>query len=169
MSNTQIQAVNEWHEAMVDFEIKHPAATLAEIALFFDKSIPWISIVRNSDAYREYRAGRIGEHQTRVSATTVEKLEALADVTVDEMLTKVEAERERLSINDLGSCASLALKALGYGGSRGGAPVNATQHNHFYGTPGPGTLERARENYKRVHDENSQQLLPAPGEVPQAS
>lgn len=148
MSATQIKEVRPWHEAMVDFELKNPGASGADLAAFFDKSQAWISIVKRTDAYVEYRTKRIGDHQTRLSSTTVEKLEALADITVDEMLEKVEKEREKLSLADVGACAQLALKALGYG--QGKNNTSNTQVN-IYGQPSKADFTRAKRLYEQAH------------------
>jgi len=167
MSATQLQKIRAWHEYLVELEIMHPTLTLSELSKLLGKSLSWISIVKNSDAYREYRMQRIGEHQTIISASTSQKLEALAEITTDEMLKRVEEEREKLSIADLGGMAALALKSLGYGSGSKASPVQHNTQNNFYGTPPKSVLAKARESYRRVHNEESQPALP-PGTVPSA-
>src|SRR5882672_2971816 len=91
MSATQLKnGVRAWHEELLEFLLVNPRASLQEIAIYFNASISWISIVRNSDAFKELYARRRDQHFDRVSITVSDRVTALADVTIDALTFKME-------------------------------------------------------------------------------
>lgn len=124
MSATQLKnGVRAWHEELLEFTLANPRASLQEASLFFNVSISWISIVKNTDAFRELWAKRRGEHFSRVSATVSERVTALAEITVDKLTQKVELDPD-VSIAQLKEVGDLALKALGFGVSKGNLNIH---------------------------------------------
>lgn len=126
--NTHIKRTNWWHEQVVDWELMNPSATLGDCARHFGKTEGWLSTVRNSDAFREFRARRIAEHQNMVSETVIEKVEGLAALTLDTLHERIEREKDDIPLAFVRETAETALKALGYGG-RGAAPAAVVQVN----------------------------------------
>lgn len=130
--------------------LAHPRATLAETAFYFNVSISWVSILKNSDAFQELWARRRGEHFHRVSATVTERVQALADVTIDALTEKVEQEVRAgtANIGTLKEVGDMALKSLGFG-PKGNTPAGgpAVQNNFFIDKE---TLARAREARARM-------------------
>ena len=137
--NTHIKRTNWWHEQIVDWELMNPSSTLGDCARHFGKTEGWLSTVRNSDAYREFRARRIAEHQNMVSETVIEKVEGLAALTLDVLHERIDRERDDISLSFARETAETALKALGYGG-KSAAPAPVVQIN----VVSPESLERAR-------------------------
>lgn len=162
MSATQLKnGVRAWHEELLEFIIANPRASGAEIAFHFNVTQTWVSIVKNSDAFKELWAQRRGDHFSRVSATIVEKVSALADVTVDALSEEVEKQHREgtASIASLRETADLALRSLGFGGKQHSVNspaypinvnVNTDARTQNIITVDRDTLARAREAKKRL-------------------
>lgn len=168
MSATQLKnGVRAWHEELLEFILAHPRASLQEASLFFNVSISWISIVKNTDAFRELWAKRRGEHFSRVSATVSERVTALAEITVDKLTQKVELDPD-VSIAQLKEVGDLALKALGFGVSRANnlnINTGPQQNNTFLidkDTLAQARAAKARLNHESDRASSDAILLPAP-------
>ena len=51
----------EWHQRMVDFILENPEASIADLALHFNKSPNWIRLVTDSDAFQAQLKERAAE------------------------------------------------------------------------------------------------------------
>lgn len=151
MSATQIKAVRAWHEDLLEFILAHPRASGAEIAFHFNVTESWLSIVKNSDAFRELWAKRREEHFSRVSASLSEKVTALAEITVDALTDKIEQDKKKneLQYQTLKEVGELALKSLGFGGKHSSSPPNVVVNSNTY-VVDRDTLQRAREAKARM-------------------
>lgn len=149
MSATQIKKVNWWHKSIFDWEIANPSLKMKDCAVAFGVSETWLSIIRNSDIYMEYAALRREEHNDNVSKTVIERVEDVADVSLEVLEERIRAERKTLGLGIVNNAAEMALKALGFGqksSSRGD-----TQINVILGAADPALLERARETMRTVN------------------
>lgn len=128
----------------------NPRASGAEIAFHFNVSESWLSIVKNSDAFKELWAQRRPEHFSRVSASITEKVTALAELTVDSLTDKIEKEKREgtVSISTLKETAEMALKSLGFGNKGIPVPIVQVQNNVFVDKE---TLQRARDAKTKLH------------------
>ena len=152
-----IKRVNWWHERIVDWELMNPQLTMGDCALHFGKSETWISRIRNSDAFNEFRDRRIAEHQDMVSTSVIDKTEILAKQSLDLLHTRIREEQETIALSFVKETAEMALKALGY--SRGAAaPSGAGGTTIFLGIADPDALARAREKL-RLTQNNEQARL----------
>lgn len=148
MSSIQLKnGVRNWHEDLLEFLLVNPRASLQEISFHFNATPSWISIVRNSDAFKELYAKRRQEHFDRVSITVTDRVTALADVTIDALTVKMEKHiaADTATIDQLKEVGDMALKALGFGAKTNtNVQIHApsTQTNVFVDKA---TLERARE------------------------
>lgn len=157
MSATQLKmGVRAWHEELLEFIIANPRASGAETALYFNVTESWLSIVKNSDAFRELWAKRRPEHFSRVSAGVSEKLTALAEVTLDALTDVVEKEKREgnATVASLRETAEMTLKAMGFGNKSHNTPVhvgdiNVHQQNNIIQVDRD-TLARAREAKARM-------------------
>lgn len=122
MSATQIKKVRAWHEELLEYTLAYPRASLQEASLYFNVSISWLSIVKNSDAFQELWAKRRGEHFSRVSASVSERVTALAEVTIDKLTNKVESDPQ-ISIAALKEVGDMALRSLGFGAPRSSGSI----------------------------------------------
>lgn len=155
LTGQAVQKVNWWHEQIVDWELMNPDKTLGECAEHFGVTQPWLSSVRGSDAFKEYRAIRIAEHQGMVSKTVIEKVEGLAHLTLDVLQERIEKERAEISLPFMRETAETALKALGYSGQRGGAPGQGGVVVQTNVVVDRSLLSRARERMRTVNQENA--------------
>jgi len=152
---TQLKnGVRAWHEELLEFMIAHPRASLRETSFYFNVSISWISIVKNSDAFRELWAQRRPEHFSRVSAGVSERLVALTEVTLDALTNKVEADTQAgtVSIQSLREVGDMALRSMGFGNK--GVPTvqvnnNPNQTNIYVDKD---TLANARASKARLQE-----------------
>lgn len=131
MTATQLKmGVRAWHEDLLEYIIANPRASGPEVASHFNVSESWLSIVKNSDAFRELWAQRRSEHFSRVSSTIVQKVEALADITVDALTDKIEADKRsgNLQYQTLKEVSEMALKSLGFG-NKGVSPSATASHS----------------------------------------
>lgn len=116
----QVKHVRWWHEAVVDWELENPGLTMNECASYFDVSPSYLSILRNSDAYKEYAERRRREHNSNVSETIIQKTEKLAKIAVDVLTERIDSERKTILLGGVKDTAEMALKSLGFGLPRGG-------------------------------------------------
>ena len=99
--SAQIQKVSNWHEALSDYMIALPEARAHEAAAFFGVTEAWLSTVKNSDAFRQFHSARRKEHFDRISTNVGDKLQNLAEISLDELTERVEEQRDELSIQTL--------------------------------------------------------------------
>lgn len=136
----------------MDWELANPDLHLKECAKLLGVTQTYLSIIRNSDAFIEYRAKRRIEHNENVSVSVVERTEELAGLTLEVLHERIEAERESISLGGVKETCDMALKALGFGGARGG---DATQVNIVIGADAE-TLSRARETLRSINQANAE-------------
>lgn len=118
----EIQKVRYTHDGMIDLIVANPALSQGEIAATFGYSQTWVSIVFNSDAFKERLEDRKAELVDPVIRATIEeKFKALANLSMEIVLEKLHATRsEHTALKAL----DISAKALGYGAKIGGqAPV----------------------------------------------
>lgn len=115
-ASVQVKTVNDWHVALMDFIIANPSANLRVKAQVFGVTQSWISIVENSDSFREAMKKRQDEHFGNVSKGIVAKLEATADIALEEINRRMEVDAgAAISINSLKDISAMALTHLGFG------------------------------------------------------
>lgn len=125
MAEVQIKSVRNWHDDLIEFILMHPSADLRIKARHFEVSMSWISIVENSDAFKEKLASRRQEHFQNVSNNVVQKLEALADLCVDEMASRIDKQTD-VPLSTLKEVGESALKMLGFGQPKSGPATSHT-------------------------------------------
>lgn len=113
-----------WHEELANYLLQNPGATLTTVAKHFGKSLSWISIIKNSDAFKDYYNARREELNAQVDATLVDKVHTLAELSIEALVTKVghHIEREQEMTTDaLRELADMSLTKLGFGQKKGEA------------------------------------------------
>jgi hypothetical protein len=155
--STQILEVREFHDMLARWMILHPTATLKETAEHFKVSIGWVSIVKNSDAfkvhYRKLTDATFADALEEIQGQTIE----LASNTLAILNDKVRKDGKAFSPAELLQVADTALKRLGYGlGPRapsGGVKVNIQNNNGGSSTTvvSAGELADARQKMAEVH------------------
>lgn len=114
MTATEVKLTRPWHEALADWYIQYPQASAKETAAYFQVSTQWLSIVRNSDSFKELMKSRRNEHFGLVSVSVINKVEALADQALDELADQMN--RKELPVEHVKDIAAMSLKAMGFGG-----------------------------------------------------
>jgi hypothetical protein len=166
MAKLQIATVNHHHRFIVDWELEHPGGKMKELAAILGCTEAHLSVVRNSDAFKDYRDRRRQAHDEKISKSVIEGVEELANTSVEVLNERIQKEREDLGLGIIKETADMALKALGYGGNRNGPLVGNL--NIINGVPTE-DLERARAKMREkagpvvegeYHEEGG--ALPAP-------
>lgn len=160
--SSQIKQVRKpWQEALAEYFILYPERSMGEAAQHFGVTIAWLSVVKNSDAFQDYYQARRREHTELLSRELVDakiddKLEALAEMSIDAITARVEEHVRKvptreLSLEALHDSANLALKALGFGG-KAQVNVNTGGGNAHVLIEDAQALARARGNLRVVRE-----------------
>ena len=150
MSATQLKKLSWWHESILDWELENPERSMRECSVTFGISETWLSIIRNSDIYKEYAAQRRLEHNANVSMSVVERVEAVADTSLEVLQERIDSERNTIGLGVVNDTCTMALKALGFG-SKGSDRGGDTQVNLILGAASPELLGRARDKMKLIN------------------
>lgn len=131
-----------WHEALADWLIQNPDKHAKDAALVFDTSPSYIYMLKNSDTFKAYFAGRRKEVSSGVEdkaasmfGTLSDKLAALAEASLDVLNARMEqvalaGDKAAMPNEQLLQTADMALKKLGYGVPvAGSGPGQMTQVN----------------------------------------
>jgi hypothetical protein len=118
------------HDAMIDQIIANPTIQQNQLAIMFDRTPGWISVVINSDAFQARLAERKEEIIDPVLRATIEeKFKAAAHASLDRVLEKLSGPlppTDDFLLNSL----KIASSALGYGArERNAGPQVAVQIN----------------------------------------
>ncbi len=113
----QIQKVRYSHDGMIDLVIANPSISQNEIAAHFGYTPGWVSQVFNSDAFKSRLVERKEEIVDPVlRATLEEKLQALADKSIQVLLEKLhQTQNPNVAVRAL----DVVSRALGYGAKQG--------------------------------------------------
>lgn len=123
----EIQKVHYTHDAMIDLIIANPAISQNEIAAIFGYTPAWVSIIFNSEAFRERLEERKAELVDPAIVASIEtKLRALVDTSTQVVLERLSVTRDpKLALRAL----EVTTRALGYGASK--AAANAAVNVNF--------------------------------------
>jgi len=143
--NSHIDKVRWWHEQIVDIMLAFPHWSQGQIATHFDKTEAWLSTIIHSNVFKAYYAGRIEAHQSFISRKLIDKVEDIADMSLEAMRTRLEEAADEIPLPQLKETSEMALKTLGFGQVKQGRPShNLTQIN--VGEGGTVTLEAALQS-----------------------
>lgn len=112
MSAVQIASVRYQHDGMIDEILLNPAMSQGELAKRFGYSQTWISIVVNSDAFKERLAERKGELMDPIIRASIqEKADAAANRALDRLMERLDNEATCRTVKtaDLIGVAKLAV------------------------------------------------------------
>ena len=140
------------HDAILHFMLANPTVPKGEVALRFNVSEAWLSVVCNSQAFLEARARLTDELFHESVLPLREKMVVAADKALDRMLTQIPVETD---LDKLRKTTETVLQACGYSSPKGppASPTtinNNTQINNF-GNASPDVLARARKMIGVTH------------------
>ncbi|MBK8123866.1 MAG: hypothetical protein IPK54_10015 [Dokdonella sp.] len=116
-----------WHEALADWLIQNPDKHAKDAAVVFDTSPSYIYMLKNSDTFKAYFAGRrkqlsagVEDKAASMFGTLSDKLAALAEASLDVLNARMEqvalaGSNSSMPNEQLLQTADMALKKLGYG------------------------------------------------------
>lgn len=136
------------HSAIVDWEILHPGGTMIECSKAIGMSDNHISIIRNSDIFKDYRTRRLRKHHQNISRSVIEKTEMLACTSLDVLEERINNERAKMDMETVRTSADMALKALGFGNGSGSGGANAAANLTVVVSASPAMLEDARNRMR---------------------
>lgn len=135
MSATQIQSLSHTHEAMMDWLIANPQLGLREMSAYFGYSVSWLSVVINSDAFKQKYAERRGELDSAVTMGIRERLQACAEIGLEKIAHVLEKSEDPKVLVD---ATDKILHRMGYAPNTAKAPggdTNIQQNNIFVASP----------------------------------
>lgn len=154
-----IQKVNWWHERLADLMIAHPELTLGEIARKLNRTLPWVSTVKNSDLFIDYWRKRSEAHSAEVTQGVKAKGFAAAEMALDRLNDKLAGpEGDLMTPDTLLQVIDTTMKRFGYDNAKNQAPV----FNFNMGSVTPEQLAEAREKLRRNNEITELKALPAP-------
>ena len=133
MSKVQVKNVSWWHERFADWLIANPSLKLRDAAREFNVSVPWLSVVKNSNAFQEVFAQRSGEVSQQIISGTVaslagvrEKTETMTELALDalneRLAVECDAKQEVIGRKELLDIVDKGMARLGYGANKNAPP-----------------------------------------------
>lgn len=124
-TSQNIKKFNWWYDAIIDWMLQHPEGTMNECAKAMNCSFNWLSIVRNSDMFKERFAERRSQVNEMMAAALVEKTTSVALKSLTLIEDRLENQTvEKTKLPTLIEIADKSLARLGYGAPKGGTTVN---------------------------------------------
>lgn len=159
-----------WYSAIADWMIANPDGKLADCATALNKSRATISLIIQTDLFKDYLSRRKEQWRQRHDFALVQKTTRVAEAALDSLLSNLEKKKDQVPINLLNDIASTALDRLGYSPQKqspASVQVNVQQNagpQIVHAAISPEALEEAREALRvaeRNRAERAQNLLEA--------
>lgn len=163
VAETQLKALRPRHEAILNWIVANPERSMGECAVAFGVSRSWLSIIVNSQAFRDRMQERQEEVFTEVVVPLRDKMAGVAHRAYERIAEKIDCEGD---IRTLLEIADKTAHRLGYAPTRGpepapGAVTNVQQNNYFVSKE---ALDQARGRILEAAKETH--ALPLPKELP---
>lgn len=161
----EINKLSPTHEALLRWVLQNPGPRLvSRAAEFFGYSVPWMSTVMNSDAFRAKLAELSEQADCAVVADIPAKLRGVASLALDGLAEQVHRASNDLTMQPrefLKETAEMALEKLGFGAKGAAASPTTINNTQVFVAADPGALARARERFAAL-GLSSPTPLPAP-------
>lgn len=156
----------------MDWMLENPQATLGDCARAMNVTQSYLSVVINSDAFKDRFNARREEHNAGVSKSVIERVEELAGTALEVLNERIAAERANVGLGAVTDAAEIALKALGFGGSgkasngNGNFNQSNTTNNNVFVLEGASrdTLAAARADMRALNG-GTPHMPPPPIEI----
>lgn len=123
----RLDKVKYSHLDMIDFIIANPGCALKDLAARYGYTVPWISNVMASDAWKSAMAKRRSELVDPILIATVEeRFEGMTRLSLERLQEKLSAPQ--VSDQIVLKAVELGAKALGIGGNAAPPPPPPTDH-----------------------------------------
>lgn len=147
----QIKRMNPFHKQLALYLIANPSAKLPVLAKHFKKTQTWISIVKNSDAFKVYYQSLVNRQLDNLDPI-LQNTQAMTELALDAMNQKLETIGTDLSVTELKEIADMGLKRLGFGAPTINKPSNTIINNsHTTVVVDRGELESARKRMAEAY------------------
>ena len=149
-NSVQILSMKPQHDAIIDWLLINPGwKNLNELCAEMQRSRSWISVVMQSDVFKEEYTKRRMAHSTELSKSLIEKqlqvtLKALGKV------DKFMDDDDEVDLRGALEVADRTAKHLGFHAQPGLAPFIEETRTREVRTVDSGTLREARETIRRV-------------------
>jgi len=135
----QVKKVRYTTDAVIDEILVNPSISQGELAERFGYTQAWMSIIVNSDAFKNRLAERKGQLiDPQITASVEERLEALGKASLDRLLDRVH------STVPLKPLELVAMAKLGVG-NRADKPVTPQTQNNLYVLSMPAPAASSKE------------------------
>lgn len=121
--SAQVAKVNWWHERFADWLIANPSLQLKDAAKEFGVTLPWLSTVKNSDAFIDYFRERSRAHSNAIIDLKAKAL-GVADMALDHLGERVANEGALMTTGQLLEIVDTTMKRTAES-----SPQSATQVN----------------------------------------
>lgn len=161
-----------WYVAIADWQLRHPGGLMQDCAAFLGKSPTTLSIIVNSDMYKDYFAQRRAEFTKEHDFNLTHKLTQVAEKSLDILLEKIDTQKDKIPIKNITELATSALDRLGFAPKPPAAQVNvnvdARSQSVVMAPISPEALEEARDALRSVENQKiiehrERELLPDSG------
>lgn len=141
-----------WYSSIADWMIRNPGGKLCDCAKELNKNQNTISMIANSDMFRDYLAQRKAEWRETHDFAILSKVTAVAEKSLDTLLTQLEKKGDQVPVQVMAEIATSTLDRLGYGPKQQpGVQVNVQQNdNRVQVAVGANELLEAREAMRRA-------------------
>lgn len=123
----EIARVRYTHDAVIDEILMNPAISQNDLAKHFGFSPAWMSIVVNSDAFKERLAERKGELvDPKLVATINERLDSIAKRSLEKIMDRLDNPGAQIKTMELVAIAKLGV------GDKNTRPAGPQVQNNLY-------------------------------------
>lgn len=149
MAAVQPKKWNWWYDRIIDWMILNPDRTKGDCARELNCSESWLSIITNSDMFKDAWAVRSKEASGAALLGVHEKGLAAAELALNALNKRLEVQADVLPITTLLEITDVTMKRFGYQADKKG-PGPVTQNNYFMGEVSQQELADARESMAKV-------------------
>jgi len=152
-----------WYAAIADWMIANPDGSMAQCARDLGKASSTISLIKNTDLFRDYLATRRKEWEARHDYALRAKTTKVALTALDILSEQLEKKRDNVPINTVNAIATSALDRLGYS-PQGPTPAAVQVNNYGAGAQvavmpvNAGALEEARQAIRIAQQKRTAQV-----------
>ena len=133
-----------WHEAIIDYMLERPDSTLGEMAEHFGRTVGWLYMIRQSDAFQARLRARRADHAAYINASQATRLEALLEEVTERLAARIAEDGGRIPVSELRGVFDSVLRATGYIQANGHTNVSV-QGDAQIALVDRGLLERTRQ------------------------
>jgi hypothetical protein len=154
-----------WYDRLIDWMIAHPEGTMGQAAIEFKTSESWLSVIKNSDMFKD-RFAVASKNASDVTLLGIkEKGLAAAEQALDALNKRLETQAAVLPVSTLLEITDITMKRFGYATDKKAAGP-AVQNNYFMGGVSQQELSNARANMNKlaVVRREATELVPVEGE-----